>query len=764
MQAPIAAASAAQSADLSVCENEPIQIPGAVQPHGALFAVDEQSGRILSVSANAAAFVGREPATLLNARIDTLLGPGGLSRLREVVATASALTESYPERIAVNGNNEEFDVFVHARDGILIVELERAQAQTAAELEAFFGHVRSTIALIQNADSMESLASVVVEQTARISGFDRVMLYRFDRDWNGEVIAEHRKAGMAAYVGLHYPASDIPRQARELYRRNVLRIIPDAAYDPVPLIPQTNPLTGKPFDLSMATTRSVSPVHLEYLANMGVRATLTVSLLKHGQLWGLIAAHHDTPLAAAYRVRVACELIGRTAALRITTIEDAAEDQYRLRLRRLHPVLVDAVNRAGEVSDAIATDALLEIAGAHGAAVKSEGEPRVIGRTPRGRDIRQIVAWLEERDTSDGDAPFATDCLPLENPEFAHLKDRACGLLAVPLTSTEGGWILWFRPEVVRTVSWGGNPNKPVEDAGERISPRKSFEAWKQQVQMHSLPWQDVEIEAAIELRRLLSDVMMRRAREYARLNAKLARSNEELESFAYVASHDLKEPLRGIFHYTQFLESDFGEQLGPRGREMIAGMAKLAERMEGQIESLLTLARVGHDEPAGQRCDANAALDEALKLLSNRLDGVAIAQSDLPYVRIAPARLREVFLNLIGNAIKYNERPHKKITIGVTERERPASQPARESVEPPSGKMATFFVADNGIGIKEKHLETVFRMFKRLHVRDAYGGGTGAGLPIARKIVEQQGGTMWVESVPDEGSTFYFTLPLEEA
>lgn len=745
---------APQRADLSACESEPIATPDAIQPFGALFAVDDETGRILAISANSGEIVGRESSALLNGRIESLFGPGSFHRLRGMVRGESDLSESYVERVTVDGTERDFDLFAHRSDGVLLVEVEPAQSQSASEVEAFFGRVRTAVARLQAAGTVAEVADILSSTSRELSGYDRVMVYRFDCDWNGEVIAERCDEQMTPYLGLRYPASDIPRQARQLYLRNMLRLIPDATYEPVPLLPTTNPLSGKPFDLSLSVLRSVSPVHLEYLANMGVAATLTASLMKHGQLWGLVAAHHRTPFHPAFRIRVACELLARTAALQITTLEDAAENAYRLRLQTLQPALLDAVDRRGEFTEAITNDQLLDMVNATGAAVKTEGEPVLVGRTPRLREVRAILNWLRDRDGSDGDRPFASDCLPLDNPDFAAIKETACGLLAVPLTTTKGGWILWFRPELVRSISWGGQPNKPFEADGMRISPRKSFEAWKEIVSLHSMPWESAQIAAAVELRRLVSDVMMRRAREYAHINAQLARSNQELESFAHVASHDLKEPLRGISHYTQFLMQDHAAQLDEQAQQMLHSIGALSNRMERQLQSLLDLARVGGDEEMARRCDANAALQEALDVLAQRLDAVEVRTQPLPPVHIAHARLREIFINLIGNGVKYNEKDEKRIEVGFL--------PNRVGLkdEEQGAQMVTLFVRDNGIGIREKHYESIFRMFKRLHGRDAYGGGTGAGLAIARKIVEQQGGQMWVESVPGDGSTFYFSIP----
>ena len=745
--------------DLSNCAREPIHIPGAIQPHGALIAADARTRRILQVSENCSAVLGREMTTLLHAPLTTLVPPTTLDELSAALrldARSAATTVA----LMVSDSEKLFDVVAHRSDDNLLLEFEPIETSATGEIEAFFDHLRFAAAELQESESVQGVADAVVSSFARISGFDRVMTYRFDREWHGAVIAESRDDALSSFLGLHYPASDVPSQARELYERNAVRVIPDARYIAARLVPSIDPLRNLPLDLSQSILRSVSPVHLEYLANMDVAATLTVSLLKHGKLWGLIACHHRVPRKVSYRLRGACELLGRTASMRITELEETADANLRLRLRALQPALTAAISREGNFTAAIGgSPELLEITAATGAAIKTEGVPTLVGKTPRQSTVRAIIAWLDER--NDPESPFVTDALPLVNPDFEDCKDVACGLLAIPLTTDVGGWLLWFRPEVIRTVEWGGDPNKPVDYDGTRLSPRRSFEAWKETVSLHALPWQSVEVDAAIELRRLLSDVMMRRAREYAKLNAELARSNEELDSFAQLASHDLREPLRGLSNYARFVRSDYGARLDDKGIEMLDSINTLARRMDVQITSLLELARVGQDRPVDQLVAVDSALDEALGLLAPLLHetNTDIQRMPLPSIAMHPSRLREILVNLIGNAIKYTTHHARRIEVGASDAI-PTERAANRSATPTEA-MATIYVRDNGIGIEPRQLETIFRMFKRLHPAGAYGGGTGAGLAIARKIVERNGGVMWAESNPGQGSTFYFTAPL---
>ena len=303
---------------------------------------------------------------------------------------------------------------------------------------------------------------------------------------------------------------------------------------------------------------------------------------------------------------------------------------------------------------------------------------------------------------------------------------------------------------MVQTVNWGGNPNKPVEviaNGSIRLSPRKSFELWKETVLLKSLPWKTYEVNAALELRSAIIGVVLKKADELAQLNIELERSNNELDAFAYIASHDLKEPLRGIHNYSNFLIEDYGEILNEEGKAKLLTLIRLTQRMEDLIDSLLHFSRLGRVDLSMQHTDLNSVVERSLDLLSARIEEMKVEiriPRPLPTVYCDRVQMSEVFNNLIANAIKYNDKAEKWIEIGYIG-------------HPPAP--VTFYVRDNGIGIREKHLEAIFRIFKRLHGPNKYGGGTGAGLTIAKKIVERHRGKIWVESTYGQGSTFYFTL-----
>jgi light-regulated signal transduction histidine kinase (bacteriophytochrome) len=385
---------------------------------------------------------------------------------------------------------------------------------------------------------------------------------------------------------------------------------------------------------------------------------------------------------------------------------------------------------------------------AQGVAVCSDGRLTMIGKTPESADIQALIAWIENEIQND---IFYTDSLPKAYPAAEKFKDVASGLLALAISKVHKNYIFWFRPEIIQTINWGGNPHKPVEieqDGSLRLSPRRSFERWQETVRLTSLPWQQCEIDAALELRSAIIGIVLRKADELAEINVELERSNSELDAFAYIASHDLKEPLRGIHNYSNFLIEDYADVLNEEGVSKLQTMMRLTQRMEDLIESLLHFSRLGRVELSLQKTDLNDLVKHVIDILSINLKETKVdirIPRPLPVVRCDPVQVSEVFSNLLSNAIKYNDKPDKWVEIGFHPKS--AEQPM------------VFYIRDNGIGIREKHLEAIFRIFKRLHAQRKYGGGTGAGLTIAKKIVERHGGRIWVESTYGEGSTFYFTL-----
>lgn len=743
-----------QQVDLTNCDREPIHVPGRIQPHGVLLAIAEPELRIVQASANTAQHFGLAPEALLDQPLAQLLGDEYIDYLRNTLAIEQLdQNPLYIWTAQINGSEQRFDGLIHRHQGVLILELEPADTSRSVKSD-FYRIVKSIVGKLQRTTSFEAFCDAAALEVRALTGFDRVMIYRFDADGHGEVIAEALADSLEPFLGLHYPASDIPKQARALYLRNWLRLIPDARYAPADIVPTLTPGTNAPLDLSYSVLRSVSPIHLEYLANMGVRASMSISLVDDGELWGLIACHHYAAKHLPYEVRSACEFLGQAVSLQLTAKQNTEDYEYRARISAVGAQLVQQMAQADRWEQALTADSpnLLDLIGSGGAALVFDGQVTTLGQTPADQDIQALIAWLGTQPES---GIYSSASLASGYPALARCKDTASGVLAAPISREMGEYLLWFRPEVIQTVDWGGEPAKAVElhEDGVRLSPRKSFELWRQTVALHALPWKSYEIAAAAELRNAILTVVLRRAAELARLNAELERSNIELDAFAYIASHDLKEPLRGLHNYAHFLLEDYGQQIDADGQAKLQTLVRLTQRMETLIDTLLHYSRVGRTDLAMQQTDLNTLIREIADRLAMSLEQHQVQlriPRPLPTITCDQIRLGEVFYNLILNAIKYNDKPEKWIEIGYLQ---PESSAGRQRLA------YTFYVRDNGIGIHAKHFETIFRIFKRLHARDQFGGGSGAGLTIAKKIVERHGGKIWLESQVGAGTAFFFTI-----
>lgn len=742
----------AKTVDLTNCDREQIQYVGAIQPHGVLLVVQEPEFNILQASRNTADLLGIPAETLVGGTLQSLFSEDQLSGmhahfLREKLDGAPM----HVARLELYGR--PFDVLAHRCDRVLILELETRQGNASLSIFELYSGLRHTISKLEATPSLQSFLDLAAEEIRFFSGFDRVMIYKFMEDHSGWVRSEALTPGMDPYLGLHYPASDIPEPARRLFSLTWVRHQPDIGYIPVPLYPENNPLTGAPLDMSYSFLRSVSIMYVDYLKNMGTSSSLVMTLLKNGKLWGLVACHHHTGSKhVPYEVRAACEFLAHMISLLMSTKEDIEHYQYRLKLKSTQLLLVENISRRADFIAGFIHDSpnLLDFVKAEGAATVVNGHVTSLGHAPSETEIEQIVNWLS---TAAHQHVFATDCLSAHLPAAVGFKDRAAGLLAMRFSDTKNDFILWFRPELIQTVNWAGDPHKPVDISsdGQRLLPRTSFALWKETVQLKSSPWADVELEAASELRAGLLELVLRRAEELGGLYADLERSHAELDSFAYVASHDLKEPLRGIHNYAEMLSEDYADKLDAAGTAKLATLSRLSQRMGDLLDSLLQYSRVGREDFSNGEVDLNRVVSQTLDLLQLRIRDEAVSiriPRPLPFVKGNHMRFVEVFMNLVSNAIKYNDKTAKDIEIGFE--------------APPLGDQPILYVRDNGIGIHAEHYQQIFRIFHRLHAQTEYGGGSGAGLTIVHKIIDRAGGRIWLNSTPGEGTTFYFTLGRE--
>jgi chemotaxis family two-component system sensor kinase Cph1 len=495
-------------ATLANCEREQIHLAGSIQPHGILLAVKEPDNLVIQASTNAAAFLNTN--SVVGRPLRDLGGDLALQILPHLNGPLHLAPMTL--RCAVGTPPRRVDCTIHRpSNGGLIIELEPATKTTniAPALDGAFHRITSASSLLGLSDETATIFK-------EITGYDRVMVYRFDDEGHGEVLSERRRPELEAFLGNRYPASDIPQIARRLYERNRVRLLVDVNYTPVPLQPRISPLNGRDLDMSLSCLRSMSPIHQKYLQNMGVGATLVCSLIVSGRLWGLVACHHYEPRFVPFDIRAACEALAETCAIRIAALESFAQSQSELVVRRLEQRLVEAVSRDGEWQAALfdGSQSLLQPLGATGAALLFEGQVTTAGDVPSTQRIRDLAAWLDRRRKTTEPAPQAltvTAALTLDEPSFMDLRPIASGLIAAPLSASEGEYLLWFRPEQVRTVTWGGDPLKAViiGDDPSDLSPRRSFAQWHQLVEGKSEPWSPAELASARLISETVADVAL---------------------------------------------------------------------------------------------------------------------------------------------------------------------------------------------------------------------------------------------------------------
>ncbi len=498
-------------ADLSNCDRELIQFAGSIQPHGALLVLQSGEPVVLQASANSATVLGIPAERLLGRHLDLLRGdlaPRVKRCLTDGVPTTPWPFLAYVER---DGVRMGFEALIH-RDAASAIILELIPADlpaSAAFARELPQRIAAAVARLGGAPTLESLATEAVATYREIAGYDRVMFYRFDPDGHGEVIAEAKQEHLEPYLGLHYPASDIPPRARGLYVRNRVRVLADVNYEPVPLVPRLFPPTGDELDMSMSWLRSMSPLHLQYLKNMGVTGTLVASLVRDGKLWGLIACHHYSPRRVPYAVRAACDLVAEIVATRIAVLENFTEVRSAAFVSRLKVRLIEATTTRGGWQGALMENSrdLMRAVGATGVVLAFEGELHSAGDVPSTADQRTLVEWALVQPAQGG--VFASSTVSRDVREFATLAPTASGILGVELSRPGGEVLVWLRGERVREVRWAGNPHKPILPGNDprELSPRRSFAVWTEQVRNTSRQWSPGDVITARAVGAALRDV-----------------------------------------------------------------------------------------------------------------------------------------------------------------------------------------------------------------------------------------------------------------
>ena len=730
-----------QAVNITNCDREPIHIIEQAQQHGVILIIDYKNNKILQASNNC--------SNLLNLAVEQIVGkplenvfPKAIS---ETIFNKIENQESlYPHELSFK--NQKFLAIPHLTENQeLIIDIEPFGETINPIL--FQEELTKILKEIKDTDPVKVMCHQAVSLIKDLYDYDRVMMYRFDEEWNGEVIAEIKEEKLESWLGLHYPATDIPKPARQIFLKQGVRMISDVNYQPAQLLPELN----KKINLSKSELRGVSPIHIEYLKNMNVGASLTAAIILNGELWGLIACHHYQPKFINYHQRQSCKFLVQVFSNKLALKETNTFLEKMNSSEEIRKKLLIQMNSIDNNTEALSkfTPKFTDLISCSGGAIYNENQITLIGKTPSEKQVKKIISKVIKKQS---ESIFQTKQLNRFYEKATNFTETASGVLSIRI-GDEHNYVLWFRPQESATVDWGGNPEKKgyIKDGIQFLHPRKSFKRWTEKLSGIAKPWKTYDIEAAANLQDTIINVLVRKQKdEIKNLNDSLVEVNKELETFSYSVSHDLRAPLRGIDGYSRILINNYLDKLDEYGQNALKTILSSAEEMDLLIEDILSYAKVGQNKlNITTFCLKNflESIISSQNIKSTNPNTKITIEEDLPNITGDKRMLSQVFSNLISNAVKYSSKQEEpEIHIGAQQ----------------EGNKIFYFVKDNGVGFDPNFKNKIFDVFSRANSSQDFSG-SGIGLATVKKVIDKHEGEIWAESQINEGATFYFYIDVSE-
>jgi light-regulated signal transduction histidine kinase (bacteriophytochrome) len=744
--------------DFDHCEDEPIHIPESIQGYGYLFALEEETGAIKIYSENVD-HLFRDYKNLEGSNFfDLLEGEDDIAFLKNTYNRAKQRGTRLPGQIllkteyTVAGTANDFYVIVYESNGLFVIELEPAGEfrDTYSARQYMKLYATSVAPKFKAYTSLSSMAEEIVETIKYITGFERVVLFKFNENNDGQVIAEAKEDDMESYLGLLYPAGDIPPQARALYKKNWVRLTPNVDLPTTRLIPDTRQGNRKPLDLTNSILRSLSPIHLQYVRNQGLKASMSMSLVTHDHLWGMISCHSREPNYIPQNVRLECENLSQLFSwhlyakeeelyIKRKDVTDKAINEMLDKTSVLTPIVEVFKNNEQEVLNITATDGFMYY---------TEEETITLGTLPD----QSVINKLYKKAAKQGRKPYISSNISDEVKDQS-LLNGICGALLIPLSENKSYFTAWFRSECEQIERWAGLPQEKNMAASkkERLQPRSSFAVQERVIKNASRPWDTNDIEMAHRFNKVFMTHALETQDQMRKNISKLELQSQYKNEFLATLAHELRNPLTPLTIGVSMLEETTnGEQI-----EVVDTMKRQINHMSTLINDLMDVSRITQGKvkldvkTLAVRDIINNAVETCQRLIDEGNHQLSINLPGQPlYTDGDVTRLTQVFVNIINNAAKYTE-AGGKITISVL----------------PHEDWVSVKIKDNGIGIPPENLETIFAMFTQM---DAYSthtkGGLGIGLTLVKRLVDLHNGEIYARSEGlGKGTEFEVLLPLSD-